>query len=841
MSNRQPKKKGNTYEDRLSLEMKNIIKEAKMGIKNEFPSLYLTEHLFFLTALDIEGSFLYEALATFLKEKDIMWLYDKLQEIIDKEILSVVKPGIEISYSDGFTQLLNDANAESKNLKCDSITSDHMLLAYLNRTDDNDEFLKILAKKKVTFEKVKKASISIDEKLEGNTSNIEEHFSNFLRGIIGGTNNNVISCTIGVDGMDGTFNPISAFSEQTEAQKKNDGSIDFCEELVSISKKTNNTFIGRDEIIDTIVNTMAKKNQSNVILVGENGVGKTTIIKSIAKRISNGEMPEFFAKKIYSINASEIMAGTQFRGVFETRVNSLINGLEKEKDAIAFIDNVQDIVTSDMRSDEASGLINGLLNNDNISIIMAITPKGYKSLSDRYKSAVKKMQKINVEPSSIEDTIKILQGLKGDYEKYHEVRYTNNFAEICTKLSFRYLNDKFLPSSAINLMDEIGATVRTNVLRGQKNEMMELKVLERKLKSRYSENNAEELKQEIEKKKDEIAQYSNKFKNIPITEDDIFNTISKMSNIPISKISLSEKTVLKNIDASVRNVVIGQNEAIEKICRIIKRSKIGLSPSNKPIGSFLCVGNTGCGKTLMAKTIAKEVFGDEKYLVRFDMSEYSDETAVNKLIGSSAGYVGYSEGGLLTEAVKNKKYAVVLIDEIEKANDKIFNLFLQVLDEGFLTDNMGEKVDFKNTIIIMTSNIGVKEASISKGIGFTVDNVQNRKTTIEKALKNKFAPEFLNRLNDIIYFNDLTDDNIKEIIGLELNKLIGRLKNIKYDGVYGVKTVDPIFERVRKEKEFGARPIARAIQDMIENKITDMLLEKDYENNYKFNFDEIVK
>ena len=295
-----------------------------------------------------------------------------------------------------------------------------------------------------------------------------------------------------------------------------------------------------------------------------------------------------------------------------------------------------------------------------------------------------------------------------------------------------------------------------------------------------------------------------------------------MSNIPIAKISLSEKIALKNIDDSVKKVVIGQDEAIEKICKIIKRNKMGLAPDNKPIGSFLCVGGTGCGKTLMAKTIAKEVFGDEKYLVRFDMSEYSDETSVNKLIGSSAGYVGYTEGGLLTEAVKNQKYAVVL------------------LDEGCLTDNMGDRVDFKNTIIIMTSNVGVKDATLNNGIGFNVDNAQNRKNIIEKSLKSKFAPEFLNRLNDVIYFNDLTDDNLKDIIKLEINKLIGRLHKINFDGKYGDKTIDFIYEVIKQQKEYGARPIARAIQDNVENKITDLLLDNDYEKKYIFDFDKII-
>lgn len=438
------------------------------------------------------------------------------------------------------------------------------------------------------------------------------------------------------------------------------------------------------------------------------------------------------------------------------------------------------------------------------------------------------------------ETVSILQGLKADYEKYHNVTYPKDVAETCTILAMRYLNDRCLPISAINLMDEVGAAKKLSLLKGRKPIEKELSTLTKKEKTKYSETNIEQLKKDIESKRDELAKYNASMEKAKIEEEDIFNTVSKMSNIPIAKISLSEKIALKNIDDSVKKVVIGQDEAIEKICKIIKRNKMGLAPDNKPIGSFLCVGGTGCGKTLMAKTIAKEVFGDEKYLVRFDMSEYSDETSVNKLIGSSAGYVGYTEGGLLTEAVKNQKYAVVLFDEIEKANDKVFNLFLQVLDEGCLTDNMGDRVDFKNTIIIMTSNVGVKDATLNNGIGFNVDNAQNRKNIIEKSLKSKFAPEFLNRLNDVIYFNDLTDDNLKDIIKLEINKLIGRLHKINFDGKYGDKTVDFIYEVIKQQKEYGARPIARAIQDNVENKITDLLLDNDYEKKYIFDFDKII-
>ena len=854
MGNKQPKKKNS--KEKLSLEMLNLIEETEKDIMKEYPSLHITEHLFFLTALDIEGCFLYEALAQSMSRKEIERVHDQLKAIVETETLNAVKPKNAYTFSDDFSHLLDLASNESILAEEETITSDHLLLAFIkDKKYENDGFREILKKADITYDMVKEGSKEIAKKLEAEddvamTASYGDTFqqlSDVIQNLVSNNNSdNVITYTIGLNGENGSMIPLNGedtmnyLSGGNSHRKKKKDEIDFCSEMVSLSKKSNDRFVGGDKIIDSIISTMAKKKESNVVLVGESGVGKTALIHHIAKCIANDDLPEFFAKRIYNINFPEMMSGTQFRGVFEGRIKTLVDELEKQKDSIAFIDNIQDLIVSDSRSDDFSGVVSGILNNENIKLIITTTPKGYKTLSDKYKSISKKFQKIVMEQPQKNETVSILQGLKADYEKYHNVTYPKDVAETCTILAMRYLNDRCLPISAINLMDEVGAAKKLSLLKGRKPIEKELSTLTKKEKTKYSETNIEQLKKDIESKRDELAKYNASMEKAKIEEEDIFNTVSKMSNIPIAKISLSEKITLKNIDDSVKKVVIGQDEAIEKICKIIKRNKMGLAPDNKPIGSFLCVGGTGCGKTLMAKTIAKEVFGDEKYLVRFDMSEYSDETSVNKLIGSSAGYVGYTEGGLLTEAVKNQKYAVVLFDEIEKANDKVFNLFLQVLDEGCLTDNMGDRVDFKNTIIIMTSNVGVKDATLNNGIGFNVDNAQNRKNIIEKSLKSKFAPEFLNRLNDVIYFNDLTDDNLKDIIKLEINKLIGRLHKINFDGKYGDKTIDFIYEVIKQQKEYGARPIARAIQDNVENKITDLLLDNDYGKKYIFDFDKII-
>ena len=400
----------------------------------------------------------------------------------------------------------------------------------------------------------------------------------------------------------------------------------------------------------------------------------------------------------------------------------------------------------------------------------------------------------------------------------------------------RYITEKQLPASAFDIIDELGSYKKLNCLdnitaKDILQQIHDLEVVKDGYIKKDMMDDANDITNKINQFRDKLAKLQaniNKRGAQTITMDDLYHVISEHTHIPINKISTSEKEELKHVSDTLKNVVVGQDEAIEIISRAIKRNKIGLSDSSRCRLSIMAIGPTGCGKTLIAKTLAKEIFGDEKYLVRFDMSEYADETSVNKLIGASAGYVGYTEGGLLTEAIKNKKYCVLLIDEIEKAHDKVYNLFLQILDEGFLTDNTGYKVDFRNTIIIMTSNVGAKKAANTKNIGFSSDDSQTKEDVLKKELKNKFPPEFLNRLDDIIFFNPLTDDNLKDIIKIELGYLQKRVDGIHYELKYTDDVVDVLFNAISGEKEYGARPIHRAIRDKIENKLTDMLIEEDY-------------
>jgi ATP-dependent Clp protease ATP-binding subunit ClpC len=442
---------------------------------------------------------------------------------------------------------------------------------------------------------------------------------------------------------------------------------------------------------------------------------------------------------------------------------------------------------------------------------------------------LRRFQKIDILPPTKEERKNILMYQKEFYEKHHNVIFNEEVIDTILSLSKRYITDRNLPISAIDIMDEIGS--QKNIERYETEDIKNKRTELREIIKNGDKDKELDVRLELTK----LQNTKKEKESFEITNEDVYNAIASHTNLPINKINTSEKHAISSIDKILNSMIIGQENAIKEVSQAIKRSKVGLSPQNKPIASFLCIGKTGVGKTLMAKILAKEIFGDEKYLVRFDMSEYADKTSVNKLIGSSAGYVGYQEGGLLTEAVKNKKHCVLLIDEIEKADEQVYNIFLQILDDGFLTDNTGNKVDFTNTIILLTSNVGTKQASESRSIGFGGSDDENKREIIEKELKKKFPPEFINRLSDVVYFNSLTEDNLKKIIQIELDKLNKRLIDIKYTLKYSDDVINYILNYIKKDIEYGARPILRAIQELIENKITDLLLENDYKEWYEFN------
>ena len=602
--------------------------------------------------------------------------------------------------------------------------------------------------------------------------------------------------------------------------------------------------IGREDVLDNVIKVLSRRRKNNVILVGKPGTGKTSIGYRLAEMIDCGSVPDNLeGKQVVMLDVMALLSGTHLRGMFEERVDGLFKELKNNSNYILFIDDMQNIVrnTGKDKDGDLSDVISKILTEGNVRVVGAISFKDYRNGIENNSVLSTKLQKIIVEPSTKEETFKILKSNKSYYENFHHVKFDDECLLKAVKLAKRYITNNNLPDSAIDVIDLTGASISLN-----NKQSTSMKTLKEKLnsfdgekKKAMNSGNFEKL-DEIAKKESQllkkISDMKKKIDNdestwIHATEDDIADTVSAITTIPVSKLSISNKTTILHIDEILKKDVIGQDEAINEIAKAIKRSRAGFSDNNK-CTSLMMIGTTGVGKTLIAKKLAENVFGDEKALIRFDMSEYQDKTSVNKLLGSSAGYVGYENGGLLTEAVKNKPYCVLLFDEIEKADESIYNVFLQLFDEGRLTDNNGTTVNFKNVIVIMTSNIGAKQASeMGNGVGFQSNVEENKKSIIEKSLKNKFNPEFLNRIDNIIHFNALTDDNIKVITRLELDKLRNRVKENGVNLTFGSDVIDYVFKKAIQEKEYGARPIMRIIQDNISDRVVDLVLESENKQN----------
>ena len=602
--------------------------------------------------------------------------------------------------------------------------------------------------------------------------------------------------------------------------------------------------IGREDVLDNVIKVLSRRRKNNVILVGKPGTGKTSIGYRLAEMIDCGSVPDNLeGKQVVMLDVMALLSGTHLRGMFEERVDGLFKELKNNSNYILFIDDMQNIVrnTGKDKDGDLSDVISKILTEGNVRVVGTISFKDYRNGIENNSVLSTKLQKIIVEPSTKEETFKILKSNKSYYENFHHVKFDDECLLKAVKLAKRYITNNNLPDSAIDVIDLTGASISLN-----NKQSTSMKTLKEKLnsfdgekKKAMNSGNFEKL-DEIAKKESQllkkISDMKKKIDNdestwIHATEDDIADTVSAITTIPVSKLSISNKTTILHIDEILKKDVIGQDEAINEIAKAIKRSRAGFSDNNK-CTSLMMIGTTGVGKTLIAKKLAENVFGDEKALIRFDMSEYQDKTSVNKLLGSSAGYVGYENGGLLTEAVKNKPYCVLLFDEIEKADESIYNVFLQLFDEGRLTDNNGTTVNFKNVIVIMTSNIGAKQASeMGNGVGFQSNAEENKKSIIEKSLKNKFNPEFLNRIDNIIHFNALTDDNIKVITRLELDKLRNRVKENGVNLTFGSDVIDYVFKKAIQEKEYGARPIMRIIQDNISDRVVDLVLESENKQN----------
>jgi ATP-dependent Clp protease ATP-binding subunit ClpC len=829
-----------------SQELENLLTFIHDDLSKELPTLTIDLNYFLLGALIQKNNNLCKRLRLCMITSTIEAIYTSFYQAVSSQTLRAVKSNRQVIYDKKFSEILLAAQDEARSLNDDEVTSEHVFLAILSDTDENNKIRKVFNKAGLTYGilRTKVADKSID--IVDNSINIDTPYGAQKIKVIKADTPEQAMKQI-QEQMNEEMEAISGQQVQKKKSGKNQFINTYCTDLNRLAELGKmEPLIGREKEINEIIRILGRKKKNNVILVGGEGVGKTAIGESLAYKIINGDVPNFLLdKKLISLDMTALMAGTTLRGMFEERVKGLMDEIKNDNRFVLFMDNIGAMLADKGKNDfEISAMLSRSLENGEIQVIGTSDFASYRKTFDKDPSLARRFQKIVVEAPTIEDSINILNGLKNEYEEYHNVKYEDGVIEACVKLSDKYITERNLPDSAIDILDEVGSLIGTST------EPDEIKYLRNKISktenqidSLKKEKNYEELdkvtkeliliKKDYNEKKElnEKKKRENPFK---VTVDDILNLMSTKTGIPVSNLNSNDKKKLSHINDRLKESVIGQDDAIDTISMALKRNRIGLN-NNGCMYSAMMIGRTGVGKTLIAKKLAKELFGNENALVRFDMSEFSDKVAVNKLIGSNPGYVGYEEGGQLTETIKNKKHCVLLLDEIEKADPEIYNIFLQVLDEGFLTDNSGQRVDFKNVIVLFTSNVGAKTANdFGRSIGFKEDVEANTKRILLKELKKRFPPEFLNRINDVIYFNSLTDDNLKTIISIELTKLNDRMKAINYGMTWDDSLVDFIMSEIEEEKDFGARPIIRAIQDNVENKITDELLEHDYSKNYIF-------
>ena len=602
--------------------------------------------------------------------------------------------------------------------------------------------------------------------------------------------------------------------------------------------------VGREEEIERVSQILSRRKKNNPILIGEPGVGKTAIVEGLALRIVQRKVSRvLFDKRVVSLDLAALVAGTKYRGQFEERMKAIMNELEKNRDVILFIDEIHTIVGAGGASGslDASNIFKPALARGELQCIGASTLDEYRMYIEKDGALDRRFQKVLIEPPTVEETIQILQNIKSKYEDFHNVTYAADAIDACVKLSDRYVTDRLLPDKAIDVMDEVGARVHLKNI-NVPNEIVELEKKIEDIKQeknkvvksqRFEEaaslrDNEKRLQEDLEKAKAQWEEES-KHKRYPIDEEAIAEVVSMMTGIPVKRMVQAETDKLRRMAEDLAGAVVGQDEAIQKIVKSIQRNRVGLKDPKKPIGTFIFLGPTGVGKTELARALARYMFDSDDALIRIDMSEYMEKFTVSRLIGAPPGYVGYEEGGQLTEKVRRKPYSVVLLDEIEKAHPDIYNILLQVLDDGQLTDGLGRKVDFKNSLIIMTSNIGARQLKdFGEGVGFAtaarqLSSDENNKAVIEKALKRTFSPEFLNRIDDVMIFNTLNKDNIFQIIDILMKGVMKRLSSLGFSLELTLDAKNFIAEK-GYDQQFGARPLHRAIQKYLEDPLAEEIL-----------------
>lgn len=758
----------NKYSD----ELRDVFTYMTTSMSQELPVVSLDTYYFILAIMMHRKNDAYHIIDKVLTTSAIEEIYNAYYMEVKANALIAVKPNRKCILSSDLNQLLNITY--SRKIKSDVINSADVLLAILdksNKTPDEKikKVKKLFEQSGLFYDMANEAIKEADDEIQLPT-----------------VENDVVNTTDNISATRGIGSSAKKMVEEDKLLSQ------YCINLNdSVKKGKIFDVIGRDNEKKEIYSILGRKNCHNVMILGENGVGKTALAQSLAFDIVKGNAPKRFKNAtIYSLNITSLMAGTTLRGMLEERVANIGASLSKRKDIILFIDDIS-IISKDKESN-VSDMLLPYIDSGDITVIGTSDYEAHRKYIGKDTPVGRRFQTVTLSPMSITDSIEVIKGVRDIYENYHNVDFPDNILNCLVSLAARYVTERNLPSSAIDIMDETGSRVS---------------------RDREDDN------------------------RITITEDDIRKTITERTNIPVEQIGVSEKERILHLEDNIKGKIIGQDKAVSSICKAIKRARLGIR-NRGCLFSAMFIGKTGVGKTLLAKKLAEYLFGDEKNLIRLDMSEYADETSVGKLIGANPGYVGYDKGGVLTEAVKQKKFCILLLDEIEKADQKVYNTFLQVLDEGFLTDNTGYKVDFKNVVVIFTSNVGTKAAAeFGHGIGFSKTE-GNEEKIMKKELKRKFPMEFINRLDEVIYFNSLSNDDIKKIVSIELNKSISKFNNMGYKLTCDDSIVTRITDITNEDKDFGARPVLRAIETTVEDFLADQILEDkiNKKKKYKLSF-----
>lgn len=815
----------------LSEEITSVFEYIRDVICVEFPHTVVNEYAYIVAVLRNENCLAYQSLSSIAVKSSL----EQMKEFFECQIKYTVNDGDNnTSPYKLFDYYIEECNNICEKFGMSSITSAILLLLIIKR---HEEISKQMRDFSIT-------STQLANSISSHLTEITDTNKQLPKKHIKKKKTDLLELS----------QPIKVIEKPSQYNGAVERNLINLSKLASLGKIPQ--LIGYEKYYDKIFTILSKKNRNNVAICGKSGVGKTATAKNIANLINNKKCnPNFHNKVVMELDFSKLVMGTTFKGAFEEKFYTILNEAKNIGNYIFFIDNIHTLLNGNTKYAETDieVLLETLFEEPSIQIVCTTTPKMFSTLSKK-STLGKYLQDVLIEEPSVEETVTILNDIKSQYEAYHDVLYTNDAIISCAQLCHKYIHNRSLPDSAIDLLDIVGA--KSNMANEENPKLLILKKQLSDIINKIDSTKKSSVNKEYDKIDELVKEQISIKSQIGIVEkeeilnkqpsainkNDIYSVISDIVDIPLNNLTLSEKERLRDLNSRLKAKVIGQDEAVDEVCRAVKRQRVGLGEKERP-AVLMFLGSTGTGKTYLAKQLAKEVFGDEKYFVRMDMSEYADKTSVNKISGSSHGYVGYEDDTFLVRAIKKKKRFILLLDEFEKSSEEVHNIFLQIFDEGRFTDNHGEEYSLKDVIIIMTTNVGVAEAANrGRAIGFGTIDYDVSKEIIEKEMKHKFKPEFINRVQKIIFFNKLEEENLKSIIALEIEKVNNKVEKLGYHlstDITKTTMVDDIFKQIVTKKEYGARPIINEVQRKIEDRIVDYLIDNEVENGHTFTYSEL--